>query len=290
MSEREALLATLLDAARAASDVVMRVYREDDVGTEFKGPNDPVTRADREANAVLVDRLSRAFPGVPIVAEESDPSSFHDFGRSRAAFFVDPVDGTRDFIAKNGEFAIMIGFAEEGRATAGVIASPALSARGSRGSRGSSEHGLVYAGAEGLGAFRVHEDGARTPIHVSDQRDLRACRCAVSRFHRATAVDQRLALLELKELVTVGSAGLKAVRVATGELEIYAHPSGNPVKLWDACAPDALVRAAGGILTDALGRPFDYRGELAQGLGTLAANPVLHAEAARRLVAFEERP
>lgn len=284
MSEREAILAKLLDAARAASDVVMCVYQDEDVGAELKGPNDPVTRADREANAVLVERLSRAFPGVPIVAEESDPSSFHDFGRSRAALFVDPVDGTRDFIAKNGEFAVMIGFAEEGRATAGVIASPALSAPGS------SERGLVYAGAEGLGAFRVHEGGARTPIHVSDQRDLRACRCAVSRFHRATAVDQRLALLELKELVTVGSAGLKAVRVATGELEVYAHPSGRPVKLWDACAPDALVRAAGGILTDALGRPFDYRGDLAQGVGTLAANPVLHAEAARRLVAFEERP
>jgi 3'(2'), 5'-bisphosphate nucleotidase len=74
------------------------------------------------------------------------------------------------------------------------------------------------------------------------------------------------------------------VRVATGELDIYAHPSNGLVKLWDACAPDAMVRAAGGLFTDATGRPFDYRGAIAQGAGTLAANPGLHAEARRRLL------
>ena len=80
----------------------------------------------------------------------------------------------------------------------------------------------------------------------------------------------------------IGSAGIKGVEVANGALEIYAHPSRGKVKLWDACAPDAIVRAAGGIFTDAKGIPFDYRGAVAQGQGTLAGNPVLHAEAIRR--------
>lgn len=289
MKHREEVLQKLIEAAHAAADVVMRVYAEDDVGEELKGPNDPVTRADREANAVLLDRLARDFPGVPIVAEESDPSTFAGFERSSTSLFVDPVDGTRDFIAKNGEFAVMIGFAEDGRATVGVVLCPALPSDGHAGETSRTTFRRTYAGAVGLGAFVVDEDGSRTPIHVGGKTDLHDCRCAVSRFHRSSNVEERLATLALRELVTVGSAGLKAVRVATGELEIYAHPSQRAVKLWDACAPEALVRAAGGIMTDALGRPFDYRGALAQGLGTLAANPTLHDEAVRRLLAFEER-
>jgi len=266
--DRAYVLEKLLAAAREAAAVVMRVYAESDVGVELKGPNDPVTRADKEANALLVARLQRDFPGVPIVAEESAPSSFEGYGDAPAALFVDPVDGTREFIAKNGEFAVMIGFAEAGVPTAGVIDCPAT--------------GEVFAGAHGLGAFR-QEGGARAPIHVAPTTDLARCRCAVSRFRRSASVEARLARLGVRELVPVGSAGVKGARVAAGVLEIYAHPSSGPVKLWDACAPDAVVREAGGIFTDGEGRPFDYRGPLAQGRGTLAANPTLHAEALRRM-------
>ena len=269
MNDREHSARVLLAAARAAGEVVLRVYGEEDVGAELKGPNDPVTRADKEANALLVDRLMRAFPGMPIVAEESDASTWEGFARSREALFVDPVDGTREFIAKNGEFAVMIALAEEGAPTVGVVLAPAL--------------GKTYLGIVGTGAFVVADDDTRTPIHVSTSTDLGHARVAVSRFHRSRSVDEKLGKLGAKELVPVGSAGLKGVRVAEGALEIYAHPSGSPVKLWDAGAPDAIVRAARGVFTDATGRAFDYRGPYAQGAGTLAANPTLHAEALRRM-------
>jgi 3'(2'), 5'-bisphosphate nucleotidase len=262
--DRAEILAKFLDAANAAAAVVMRVYRESDVGVEMKGPDDPVTRADHEANALLLDRLGRDFPGIPIVAEESAPPAFEG---AAAALFVDPVDGTREFIAKNGEFAIMIGFAEHGIATVGVVDCPAL--------------GEVFAAAQGLGAFRT-ADGMRRPIRVSS-RDIASCRCAVSRSRRDASVQAKLARIGAHELVPMGSAGIKAARVASGELDLYAHPSGDPVKLWDACAPDAIVREAGGIFTDAEGKPFDYRGPLAQGSGTLAGSLSLHAEALRRL-------
>ncbi len=273
-TDREDVFAKLLDAARAAAEVVMRAYAEEDAGAELKGPNAPVTRADREANALLLERLARDLPGVPIVAEESDPSAYAGFAASRTALFVDPVDGTREFIAKNGEFAVMIGFAEDGRATVGVVLCPAL--------------GKTYAGIEGKGAFLVADDDSRTPIHVSSATDLASARVAVSRFHRSKSVDEKLSRLGARELVAVGSAGLKGVKIASGELELYAHPSQGLVKLWDACAPDAIVRAAGGLLTDGSGRPFDYRGAAAQGEGTVAANPVLHAEAIRRFTAEPE--
>jgi 3'(2'), 5'-bisphosphate nucleotidase len=270
--DREEVLTKLVAAAREAAEVVMRIYGEEDVGAELKGPSDPVTRADKEANALILARLARDLPGIPIVAEESDPSAFAGFEKSPRALFVDPVDGTRDFIAKNGEFCVMIGLAEEGRATVGVVLCPAF--RGVR---------RTYVAAEGSGAFVLEEDGARTPLQIGRATDLAACRCAVSRFHRSKSVDACLARLACKEIVPVGSSGIKGVLVASGDVAIYAHPSRGLVKLWDACAPDAIVRAAGGIYTDGTGAPFDYRGAVAQGQGTLAANPALHAEALRRL-------
>jgi len=272
--DRADALAKMLEAARAASEVVMRVYAEEDVGAELKGPNDPVTRADKEANALILAALTKSLPGIPIVAEESDPSLFKGFESSRAALFVDPVDGTRDFIAKNGEFCVMIGLAEEGRATIGVVLCPAI-AKG------------TYVAAEGIGAFVIDADGTRTPIEVSRETHLGNVRCAVSRFHRSKSVDAKLRALGVKSLVPVGSSGIKGVQVASAQLELYAHPSRGLVKLWDACAPDAIVRAAGGVLTDAYGTPFDYRGAVAQGQGTVAANPALHAECVRRFVGYE---
>jgi 3'(2'), 5'-bisphosphate nucleotidase len=272
--DRQDVLEKLLAAAAAAAEVVMHVYAEADVGIELKGPNDPVTRADKEANALLIERLRRDFQGVPIVAEESDPSTFQGFGSSPCALFVDPVDGTREFIARNGEFAVMLGFAEAGVATVGVIDCPAL--------------GEVYGGVAGAGAFRIKKQSssaARLPIRVSTTTDLSTSRCAVSRFHRSKSVDTKLAALGVQRLVPIGGAGIKGVRVAAGDIEIYAHPSTGLVKLWDACAPDAIVSAAGGVYTGATGKPFDYRGLLAQNEGTLAANSTLHAEALRRFAA-----
>lgn len=269
MSDRNAVFAAMLEAASAASEVVLRIYGEADVGAELKGPNDPVTRADKEANALLLDRLGRSLPGVAIVAEESDPSTWQNLGVHREALFVDPVDGTREFIAKNGEFCVMIGFAEEGHATVGIVIE--------------SAHGRTYGGIVGRGAFVIDASGSRKPVAVSSSSDMSAARVAVSRFHRSKTVDEKLAKLGAKELVPVGSAGLKGIRVAEAALEIYAHPSGGNVKLWDACAPDAIVKAAGGVFSDGTGREFDYRGLYAQGAGSLAANPALHAEALRRM-------
>jgi 3'(2'), 5'-bisphosphate nucleotidase len=272
--EREGVLAALLDATRAAADVVLRIYREEDLGVELKGPDDPVTRADREANAVLLEQLARSLPGVPVIAEESDPSTWEGARGAREALFVDPIDGTREFIAKNGEFAVMAAFAEEGVATIGVVLCPALA--------------RTYTGIVGVGASVLGEGGARgprTPIRVSSVTDLSAARCAVSRTHRTPSVDAKLAALGCRELVPMGSAGVKGARLAEASLEVYAHPSGSVMKLWDAGAPDAIVTAAGGVFTDAEGRRFDYRGAYAQGSGTLAASPVLHAEALRRFAA-----
>lgn len=255
--------------AKAAADIVLRVYRAGDMNVEYKVGDDPVTRADKEANAFIVERLLAAFPGVPIVAEESDVTSYGDYMASPRAFFVDPLDGTRDFVARTNEFAVMVGLAEEGRAVAGVVVEPVT--------------GNVYFGAVGFGAFCTSATGAMRPISVSSVHSSAEATVAVSRSHRSPAVDADLARLGARELRPYGSAGLKAIRVAEGVFDAYIHTTTSGYR-WDACAPEAIVRAAGGIYTDARGALVNYRSRnLENSTGVLAANPVLHEDALRRL-------
>src|SRR5258706_462347 len=108
----------MMPIAREASAIVARVYATD-FEVDFKGPADPVTQADREANALICARLAEVFGPLPVVAEESDESEFAGWVGAPRVFFVDPLDGTLEFVAKNGDFVVMIGLAEEGRAGAG---------------------------------------------------------------------------------------------------------------------------------------------------------------------------
>ena len=97
-------------------------------------------------------------------------------------------------------------------------------------------------------------------------------------------MNERLSRLGELRLVPTASAGVKGARVASGEADLYAHPTQSAINLWDACAPDAIVASAGGVFSDATGVRFDYRGPVSQRLGVLAGNPALHASALARLV------
>jgi 3'(2'), 5'-bisphosphate nucleotidase len=250
-----------LEAAREAVAVVMGVYAQP-FDVELKGPDDPVTRADKESNALVCDRLARAFPGMPVVAEESDPASYAGFAASPAAWFVDPLDGTREFVAKNGEFAVMIGLAEQGRATVGVIAAPAW--------------GRTFVGVVGEGAWEVDRSGELRPIHVGPEADVSRARFVVSRSRAPERVTAFIEGLGAKPARPHGSAGLKGALVAIGDADVYLQP-GKAGMRWDACATEALVRAAGGELTDADGAPIDYRAaSLENSRGIVATNGLLH--------------
>jgi 3'(2'), 5'-bisphosphate nucleotidase len=250
-----------LRIALEAADVVNRVYATP-FEVEFKAKDDPVTRADREANELACERLARAFPGVPIVAEESDPKSYAGFASQDRAWFVDPLDGTREFVARNGEFAVMLGLAEHGRAILGVIVAPAW--------------GRSFVGIVGEGAWEVSGDGTRMPIRVSDRPSLAGASIVISRS-RAVERAQRLArTMGAARAVSHGSSGLKGVLVASGVYDIYLQP-GNAGMRWDACATEALVRAAGGACTQEDGTPFDYAdGDLRNTRGIVASNGRVH--------------
>ncbi len=239
MSDDEQVLAAILRIASDASAIVRAGYARD-VRAEYKGPDDPVTEVDRAANELIVRALERDFPGVPIVAEESDPSTFDARAISRETFFVDPLDGTREFLAKNGEFAVMIGLARDGRAELGVVDATALN--------------RVFAGGP-FGAFELAPDGSRRSIHARPPRDPLRLVVSRSRYgERTRAVVERLDA----HASPTGGAGLKTVLVCAGEADAYVHLE-RAGMLWDACAGDAIARGSGVTLTNGSGAVIDYQ-------------------------------
>ena len=177
-------------------------------------------------------------------------------------FFVDPVDGTREFVDRNGEFAVMIGLVDGARALASVIDAPA--------------RGDVFAGWVGRGAFRQRDGGQREPLKVSEIEQVSRGRLVGSRSHRSPQLERALARLNPLEMRVMGSAGLKGTLVAAAEVEAYIAP-GYAGQRWDACAADALVTAAGGKLTDTYGDAIDYRAaSLSNDRGLIASNGYVH--------------
>jgi 3'(2'), 5'-bisphosphate nucleotidase len=258
----------MLTAALEAGRLIMEVY-QGDFNVEYKAPSDPVTRADRLANEAICRHLQQAFPGVPIVAEESDPETYANFRSSERILFVDPLDGTREFVARNGEFVVMIGMVEGDAATHGVVLAP-------------TQH-TAWVGSVGQGAFRVEANGVRHRVSPRQVATLAGARIMTSRSQRAPALDERLKTAQVGEISPLGSAGLKAMCVATGEADAYAAlgPAG---RRWDVCAPEALLHAAGGLFTNANGERFDYRAaDLTNLQGIAAATPAVHAELVRLL-------
>ncbi|HYP74936.1 MAG TPA: 3'(2'),5'-bisphosphate nucleotidase CysQ [Polyangiaceae bacterium] len=260
-SAPSSLLGTLDAIAREAAVLILQVYATK-FSVDFKAPRDPVTEADRLANELICDRLSKLFPNVPIVAEESEPETFSGYRKAERIFFVDPLDGTREFVARNGEFVVMIGYVEGDRAMASVIHAP--------------ESGTSWLGQLGNGAYQTDADGSSKPISVSAIATLAEARIVGSRSHRNPELERTLGTLGVRELVALGSAGLKASVVAHGSADAYVAPH-YAGKRWDACAADALITAAGGKLTDSRGDLFDYRSELLDNdRGVVASNGLLH--------------
>lgn len=269
-------LEVMLRVARAAAVRVMEIRRGGDLGLEDKAPGDPVTQADRQANALIVGELGARFPGHAIVAEETALASGELAGlvAHERVFFVDPVDGTREFSQGLSEFAVMIGLAVGGAAAAGVLVLPA--------------EGVLLAGRVGGEAFLERDEapGVREPLRPTTVADPAAARVVVSRSHPAPELAAILERLGRPAEIPCGSVGVKVARVAAGGADLYVHP-GRGAKLWDACGPDAVIRAAGGTFTDVLGAPIDYaRAELALTRGMIATNGPLHevAVAAGRAV------
>lgn len=259
-SQLPAELLTAAAIARAAGAMARRYFDDWHRGAgagalavEMKEGDEPVTAADRAVSTLCVDRLRAAFPADAVVSEElPDDGSRH---RAARTWLVDPIDGTKDFIAGRPGFAVMIGLITQGRPTLGVVYQP-LTDR------------LYFAHAGG-GAFVATAEAAPQPLRVSTVSDL-----AAARVH---------------EEPPLGSLGLKLCHLAAGERDLYVNPAAR-CKLWDTAAPEIILREAGGQLTDARGEPLRYTGaDLGHRRGLLGSNGRLHAAALVRLAPLVRR-
>lgn len=252
-------LRTAIHLARESGAIVKTFYDVPPT-VRWKDPTEPVTEADKAVNAYLVKQLSQRFPQDGVLAEESKDNLSRL--QRRRVWLVDPLDGTAEFIAHNGEFCIMIGLAVEGLPVVGVVYQPI--------------DDILYAAVLGAGAF-VEEFGERYPLRVSTESDIKKHRLVVSRSHRPPLVSNIIARLGIQRERSIGSVGLKIGLIARGHAEFYVHP--NPgTKEWDTCAPDIIVREAGGIMTDCWNRPLLYnQRDIVQRFGVLASNGQAHA-------------
>jgi 3'(2'), 5'-bisphosphate nucleotidase len=257
-------LAAAIELARAAGEEVVRL-RDGELGVEMKAGNEPVTVADKAASALIVGGLHERFPDDPVISEEL-AVAVGSFGPSRL-WLVDPIDGTKDFIRGSDGFSVMIGLVENGRPVLGVVFQPTLDR-------------LFFASPE-TGA-QVVTRGVTAPLHVSDVATAGEARLVASASHRSDTIDRVKSTLGITDELNVGSVGVKLCLIAMGVRDLYVNPTPK-TKSWDTCAPEAILLAAGGKLTDVFGGPVDYRGELTQPRGLVGSNGHVHAEVIGRL-------
>ena len=227
--------------AREAGRILLDIYATD-FSVDFKGQgqSDPVTEADRRANAYIVARLNTEFPSDGVVAEESDDNT--QALQRRRIWYVDPLDGTKEFVAKNGEFSVMIGLAIEGSARLGVVYQPSAD--------------KLYRGIVGQGAYLEHA-GQASVLQVAVVTQTADLRLIVSRSHRPKSTDALSRALGITREAISGSVGLKIGQIAEQTADLYVHVS-DKSSAWDTCAPEAVLHAAGGRFTDLAGDPFVY--------------------------------
>jgi len=233
------LLEELRELAEAAGEAIMGVY-EGDFAVELKDDSSPLTDADRASHQVIRDGLQALKPVLPVLSEESPAEEVEDRAHWDCFWLVDPLDGTKEFVKRNGEFTVNIALIEHNRATLGVVLAPAL--------------GIEYVGGLGSGARRRAADGPSVPIRVSTARP-EPIRVVGSRSHPSAALARYLQALGPHELKPMGSS-LKICLVADGQADVY--PRLGPTSEWDTAAAQAILESAGGGMMDLAGQPLRY--------------------------------
>jgi 3'(2'), 5'-bisphosphate nucleotidase len=262
MYERE--MEAALRLAREAGALILdyydrpvRVESKREAGTSY---TEPVTVADRAANELIVSALHREFPEDGILAEESVDTERRL--EKRRVWMIDPLDGTNGFISRDGDFAVQIGLAVEGRAVLGVVFQPLPDV-------------LFYA-AEGAGTLVERHGFEPARVQVSATTDVEQMRLAASRSHRSPRMDRVIEALGLKEEVRRGSVGVKIGLIVERQCDLYIHLSPR-TKQWDTCAPEVILTEAGGRFTDLFGGPIIYNApDVQNNNGIVATNGLAH--------------
>jgi 3'(2'), 5'-bisphosphate nucleotidase len=233
----------LADLALAAGRLVLDIYAQD-FAVRLKSQDSPVTEADERAEALILEGLRAVYPGVPVVAEEAVAAKGAAAIGARF-LLVDPLDGTKEFIRKTGEFTVNIALVDNGAPVEGCVYAPA------RGDLYWTQNGAAFHAAGVDPGFSAFDKGRRLRVGAS----ATPARAAISRDHSDVATEAFLAEIGPCAAVPKGSS-LKIVDIATGEIDLY--PRFGPTMEWDIAAGHAVLLAAGGDLFTASGEPLRY--------------------------------
>jgi 3'(2'), 5'-bisphosphate nucleotidase len=263
--ERE--LSAALQAARQAGRVIRDAY------TQFTAiPDAPIdisTEADRQAQETILNYLKNLFPGDALCAEEQTAALMGTASVGARQWVVDPIDGTRGFARKNGEFSVMIAFVEQGRIAVGVVLEPAK--------------GRCTYAARGRGCWRQDDGAEPSACRVSSTSDLAAAVMVQSHSRDPNVPSRMVQAVQPGRVVETYSAGVKLARVARGEVDLYVNDY-TQFHDWDIAAGHLLVTEAGGTVTGLHGEELRYGlPEAWQRFGLLGSNGHIHAAALERL-------
>lgn len=239
----------IIDLAREAGNEIMKVYSQE-FSVELKGDSSPLTQADKKSNSIIINGLKELYPDIPIISEETKLTAYDERKNWNTYWLVDPLDGTKEFIRKNGEFTVNIALMSDGQPVLGVVYAPAQN--------------KMWYGMKGEGSFFVNEDGIKTSLKKGDNwRGMNKVNVVASRSHLS---DETLQFVEdLKkdgkevDFVSSGSS-LKFCLVAEGKADVY--PRFAPTMEWDTAAGQAVVEIAGGrVLNWNTKQPLQYNKE-----------------------------
>lgn len=237
------LLDAVMKIAQEAGEATLEIYSRVDPGVTYKKDDSPLTAADLASHERIMEGLGELTPDLPILSEEGADRPFRERRGWDRFWLVDPLDGTKEFIKKNGEFTVNIALVEDGVPTMGVVYAPVLT-------RG-------YGGIRGQGAWRQEGDGEKVPIRATGTGET-SLAVVASRSHAGDALKAFLGELPEHHLVSMGSS-LKLCLVSDGTADIY--PRLGPTMEWDTAAAHAVVTAAGGDVVDVSGTSLRYNKE-----------------------------
>ena len=248
MDINRSLLNEIIHLSRLAGDAILEVYhREEGFETNQKSDSSPVTEADLAAHEILVPALEAIDPKIPVLSEEGSLAPFEERSLWQRYWIIDPLDGTKEFIKRNGEFTVNIALIENGVPILGVVMVPALN--------------IVYAGAREIGALKITAE-SESAIHIkklANKATGEPLNVVASRSHGSEAVEECLTRLEKQfgavERQSMGSS-LKLCLIAEGSADLY--PRLAPTSEWDTAAAQAVVEAAGGIVVDSYMKLLRY--------------------------------
>lgn len=252
-----------VELARAAGAVLLEHYNSPFLVEQKINALDEleeVTAADREANELIVGRLRREFPDDGILAEESSDSE-HRLDKDRV-WLIDPMDGTKNFIRRDGDFAVQIGLAVNGESVAGVVYQPVRD--------------VLYRAVRHEGSWIEEQDKPAARMSVSSRTQPNEMVLASSRSHRSPRMERVVGAFGFKDEMRRGSVGVKIGLIAEQRADLYLHLSPS-TKQWDTCAPEIILVEAGGRLTDLFGQPIRYNGvRIDNRNGIVATNTAAH--------------